>query len=633
MAKNSVRDFDATAANNTDIQSVDIAENCAPSGINNAIRELMADIKNVSTGTIALESPQADSLTVTGDLTVDTNTLYVDSTNNRVGIGTSSPASGLHVETDTNPVARFSRGSNNTANVNLYYNTTLTGQLGGANAAFQISAVGASTPMQFFANGSERMRIDSSGNVGIGTSSPVSTSKLDVRGRIQVGNSDDVSMASDARGHIRIQGNGYGGAITCDATGMHVYHNASGKSLVFGTNDTERGRFDGSGNLLVGKTSSDFGVTAGSEFYAPSDIQYFTRDGGTPLIVNRLTSDGTIVTFRKDGTTVGSIGVLASNNLYIAGKVSGHAGVAFESNVFVPLNAGSRADNFADLGESTHRFKDLHLGGLAYFGTSDSDPADNSTAAGLTIGQVTGRLLASVTSAETAEFNRGGSDGTVIVIRNSGSFVGSISVSGGTTSYNAFSGSHWGRLADNSKPTILRGTVIESIGTMIEWYQVEFDVDINGETVTKRRNITKPDNVNDGDTFDYVVADSDATPSVPAGTYTGTLRLENDEKHPHVKISDTSESKAIYGVFMDWDNDDDTVNDMYVNAVGTGVIRIKSTETVAIGDLLDSNGDGTAKVQSDDIIRARTIGKVISTVKQETYSDGSYTVPCAIYCG
>ena len=43
MAKNSITDYDNTANNNTDIQSVDIAENCLPSGINNAIRELMAD--------------------------------------------------------------------------------------------------------------------------------------------------------------------------------------------------------------------------------------------------------------------------------------------------------------------------------------------------------------------------------------------------------------------------------------------------------------------------------------------------------------------------------------------------------------------------------------------------------------
>lgn len=98
MAKNSIRDYSATSSLNTDVQSVDISEGCAASGINNAIREVMADLKDVSSGTIALESPQADSLTVTGDLTVDTNTLYVDSANNRVGVGTTSPGAALTVE-------------------------------------------------------------------------------------------------------------------------------------------------------------------------------------------------------------------------------------------------------------------------------------------------------------------------------------------------------------------------------------------------------------------------------------------------------------------------------------------------------------------------------------------------------
>tara|TARA_R100001509_G_scaffold132355_1_gene85819 strand:- start:15314 stop:16693 length:1380 start_codon:yes stop_codon:yes gene_type:complete len=62
MAKNSIRDFSATAASNTDIQSVDIDENCAASGINNAIRELMADLADVNAGTVAMTSPSADSL-------------------------------------------------------------------------------------------------------------------------------------------------------------------------------------------------------------------------------------------------------------------------------------------------------------------------------------------------------------------------------------------------------------------------------------------------------------------------------------------------------------------------------------------------------------------------------------------
>ena len=79
MAKNSIRDFSATAASNTDIQSVDIDENCAASGINNAIRELMADIKDVSSGTVALETPQADGLTIgTSNLDMNGNELILD---------------------------------------------------------------------------------------------------------------------------------------------------------------------------------------------------------------------------------------------------------------------------------------------------------------------------------------------------------------------------------------------------------------------------------------------------------------------------------------------------------------------------------------------------------------------------
>ena len=72
---------------------------------------------------------------------------------------------------------------------------------------------------------------------------------------------------------------------------------------------------------------------------------------------------------------------------------------------------------------------------------------------------------------------------------------------------------------------------------------------------------------------------------------------------------------------------------MYVTAIGTHVVRINKDSTVQGGDLLTSNGDGTAKVQDDDIIKSKTIGKVLTNIKQETYDDGSYTVPCALYCG
>ena len=110
-----------------------------------------------------------------GSDTVNINTggqtrATVDSSGN-LGIGETSPAAGLDVKVDTNPVLAIDRGSANTANFNLQYNGTTSGQLSGGNQTFEVSAVGSSTPMNFFTNGSERMRIASDGKVNIGGSS------------------------------------------------------------------------------------------------------------------------------------------------------------------------------------------------------------------------------------------------------------------------------------------------------------------------------------------------------------------------------------------------------------------------------------------------------------------------------
>ena len=119
-------------------------------------------------------------------------------------------------------------------------------------------------------------------------------------------------------------------------------------------------------------------------------------------------------------------------------------------------------------------------------------------------------------------------------------------------------------------------------------------------------------------------------------THTGVYEKETDIKHVKCKISDTADSKKIYGLFSHWDSGfdylDDDVNDMNIAQVGTFIIRVNKDVTVEAGDLLVSNGDGTAKLQEDDIIRSKTVAKVNSNVKIETYSDGSYTVPCTLHC-
>jgi hypothetical protein len=65
MPKTKISEFDSTPANNTDIDSINIAEGCAPSGINNAIRELMSQLKDQQTGA------SGDNFTVGGNLVVN----------------------------------------------------------------------------------------------------------------------------------------------------------------------------------------------------------------------------------------------------------------------------------------------------------------------------------------------------------------------------------------------------------------------------------------------------------------------------------------------------------------------------------------------------------------------------------
>ena len=286
------------------------------------------------------------------------------------------------------------------------------------------------------------------------------------------------------------------------------------------------------------------------------------------------------------------------------------------------------------IGEDDNTKIDFGTANAIIFNTDGSERMRMLSDGNIVIGRTSNDLTAAGCSLEasgTGAFIRSGgpcvilsrltNDGEIIRLDQGGTTEGTISVSGSTISYNAFSGSHWSRLADNSKPTILRGTVMETIDEMCDWYQAEYT---SQEDIITKDSIALPEGKKVGDTITHTVDGVD---------YTAKILQETDYKHPKCKISDTADCTNVYGVFLAWDSDDDAVNDMYVNAVGTNVIRIHKDQTVSKGDLLTSNGDGTAKKQDDDIIRSKTIGKVLSNKKQETYSDGSYVVPCALYCG
>ena len=112
------------------------------------------------------------SATITGDLTVDTSTLKVDSANNRVGIGTTSPGYKLIVNAASADGMQFENSSDSNRGGRI----TSTGTAG--TGKFGITTTSSGYALSFGIDAVEKMLLDTAGNVGIGVASPAG--KLDV---------------------------------------------------------------------------------------------------------------------------------------------------------------------------------------------------------------------------------------------------------------------------------------------------------------------------------------------------------------------------------------------------------------------------------------------------------------------
>jgi hypothetical protein len=154
------------------------------------------------------------------------------------------------------------------------------------------------------------MRIDSSGNVGIGTSSPSAAGSsyagLDIRG--SAGGSIRYGVAS-----------GFNMLTYALASAVDFVTSAAGDIRFFNKTSTgESMRITSGGTLLVGKT--DDNDTVG--FKANTNSAYVVASGQTPFFVNRLADDGNLVDFRQDTTTEGSISVSGTTVSYNGGHLS-----------------------------------------------------------------------------------------------------------------------------------------------------------------------------------------------------------------------------------------------------------------------------------------------------------------------
>jgi len=148
--------------------------------------------------------------------------------------------------------------------------------------------------------------------------------------------------------------------------------NADGASseIILQQNATERMRIDSSGKVLVG---NDTGALATAGVSLRQNWIRSVRDGDIALQLNRLTSDGDIAQFRKDGTTVGSIGSYAG--LYTNFGTS-DVGLMFNTGAqaVIPHNMSTNVprDNALNLGQGGYRWKDLYLSGGVYLGGTGS---------------------------------------------------------------------------------------------------------------------------------------------------------------------------------------------------------------------------------------------------------------------
>jgi hypothetical protein len=366
-----------------------------------------------------------------GDLSLyeDTGTtakFFWDASTERLGIGNTAPTSALDVTgtvtadglisanvsgitliqavgVDSNGFADVEIKSTGTSGASRLYFSDTAAQSGSIKYSHSDNS------MQFATAATERMRIDSSGNVGIGTSSP--SQKLHVAGNIVL----------DAAGFV-----GFGG-------GTNYIEGSATNLLKFGTANVERMRIDASGNLLVGTTTAlgSSGTTLSSDGYV------YASNDNIALYLNRQGVDGAIAEFRKDGTTVGSIGTETSNSdLYIG---NGDTAIMFHdgADAIFPHNASTNAgrDAAIDIGYSTYRFKDLYLSGGVYLGGTGAanhlDDYEEGTWTPTFIGETTNPTVSYNTQTATYIKIGGVVTCTMFIITNTSSGgSGHLSVSG-----------------------------------------------------------------------------------------------------------------------------------------------------------------------------------------------------------
>jgi hypothetical protein len=287
-----ISQYSATANDNTDVNGINIAENCPPSSMNNMGREIMAALKRFQVGS------DGDGVTVGGALVVSgATTANTLSATNVTASGTITTAAGT-----ASAPAIVPTGDTNTG---IFFP--------------------AADTIAFAEGGAEAMRIDSSGNVGIGLTSPAE--KLHVSGNLALGSNGEIS----------------------NNAGEKIIFQNSDDSMRFQVSSVERirinttGNVQLSGNLGLGGTSpssSGTGITFPATQSASTDANTLDdyEEGTFTPTISGSTSAGAGSYDVQQGTYT-KIGNLVTLNVRMAWSAhTGTGNLEFTNYPFTSIN-------------------------------------------------------------------------------------------------------------------------------------------------------------------------------------------------------------------------------------------------------------------------------------------------------
>jgi len=607
-------------------------------------------------------SPGADQVAIS---TGGTGRLFINSSG-YVGVGVASPSVALDVAGSANVASRARFEKTGTGKIL---------QLGADRDTSATPFIGSESnhDFTFITNNTERMRLDSSGRLGLGTSSPgqnitIQSAASGTAPTFKLQNPIDSNSSEGAANNLSAGQLLFGatGAFPLSAKIESVYDsNASfgrSASLIFsGANGagtlTERMRIDVNGRVGIGSTTPGNLFVVSNGGAAGLEVDPVGTNSAPRLVgYNRATSqfiqltlDGLTNVFATSGTeraridSSGRLLVGTSLSTNVAGiGLNGKAQFAQNGNAPLALHGyyGSGPEYGGDILLTRSRSNSIGTNtivqngddlGTLFFAGANGTGYDLAASIGAFVdstpgasNDMPGRLVFSTTA-----------DGSVTPTERMRISSGGAVGIGKTPDFNP---------ATNGFEVDSGACIITRAGGAPLFINRNTD---DGTLVSFRQAATEEGTISvSGTTVSYNGAHLSRWSQLPSGTerteiLRGTVLSnidemctwgdEDNEQLNRMKVSDVEGDPNVSGVFQAWDDDDDTyTDDFYCAMTGDFIIRIAEGVTVQRGDLLMSAGDGTAKPQDDDIIHSKTVAKVTSTHVTCTYNDGSYCVPCVL---